>query len=399
MDGTTLGIQKTYLPNHLVQSGTGLLDGSRFEMRNFINRKGMRDLLKDFSKSETSFEEFEELKSEIPSPGLKILFDSLEEGGFTSGCPDSCKRFLAALASDKPVCAIVPPNEEVLDLLTRISDGVNPKDNPATDLKLLHEQVPLLFNILKICGEIPPSIRPVVKELTCKAVSPFEYENGQQRLPHNLPPPQENNASNGYLPCLPELVQRGNYVLDSKKTKQGDCAKLARAKHKKHGTLIPGIFCLLCPHGICYGFEIMRDHESPNIPFTILRTRFPKAPELVIYDNSCRLHEYCLNRDPAFFKNTKFVVDKFHWKNHSGCCEGYNMKLYPTLTVHNSQAAEQCNSAIKPLASMVSYMEYQNFLLFSKLYIWYRNMLRIVKLNPERDVPYKDYFLAINGQS
>jgi hypothetical protein len=48
---------------------------------------------------------------------------------------------------------------------------------------------------------------------------------------------------------------------------------------------------------------------------------------------------------------------------------------------------------------MVSYMEYQNFLLFSKLYIWYRNMLRIVKLNPERDVPYKDYFLAINGQS
>ena len=68
------------------------------------------------------------------------------------------------------------------------------------------------------------------------------------------------------------------------------------------------------------------------------------------------------------------------------------MKLYPTLTVPTL-------TAIKSLASMVSYMEYQNFLLFSKLYIWYRNMLRIVKLNPERDVPYKDYFLAINGQS
>jgi hypothetical protein len=27
MDGTTLGIQKTYLPIHLVQSDTGLLDG------------------------------------------------------------------------------------------------------------------------------------------------------------------------------------------------------------------------------------------------------------------------------------------------------------------------------------------------------------------------------------
>ena len=170
------------------------------------------------------------------------------------------------------MCAIVPPNEEVLELLTRISDGVNPKDNPATDLKLLHEQVPLLFNILNICGEIPPSIRSVVKELTCKAVSPFEYENGQQRLPHNLPPPQENNASNGYLPCLPELVQRGNYVLDSKKTKQGDCAKLARAKHKKHGTLIPGIFCLLCPHGKTFFNRVKNNNVKANEAITLLVT-------------------------------------------------------------------------------------------------------------------------------
>jgi len=25
--------------------------------------------------------------------------------------------------------------------------------------------------------------------------------------------------------------------------------------------------------GVCYGFEIMKYHESPNVPFTILRTR------------------------------------------------------------------------------------------------------------------------------
>ena len=36
------------------------------------------------------------------------------------------------------------------------------------------------------------------------------------------------------------------------------------------------------------------------------------------------------------------------------------MKFYPTLTIHNSQADKQFNSAIKRLASMVSYMEYQN---------------------------------------
>ncbi|XP_046858810.1 uncharacterized protein LOC124452271 [Xenia sp. Carnegie-2017] len=138
---------------------------------------------------------------------------------------------------------------------------------------------------------------------------------------------------------------------------------------------------------ICYGFQVMPDHESPNVPFTILRTRFSEAPELVIYDNACKLHEYCLNRDPAFFKKSKFIVDKFHWRNHSGCSEGYDINRYPILKTHNSQAAEQCNSVMKPLASMVSYMEYDNFLLFSKLYIWYRNMLRIIKCNPGRDVP------------
>ena len=42
------------------------------------------------------------------------------------------------------------------------------------------------------------------------------------------------------------------------------------------------------------------------------------APSLIVYDNSCNLHSYCLNRDPGFFRQTKFVVDRFHWRNHRG---------------------------------------------------------------------------------
>ena len=74
------------------------------------------------------------------------------------------------------------------------------------------------------------------------------------------------------------------------------------------------------------------------------------------------------------------------------------MKFYPTLTIHNSQADKQFNSAIKRLASMVSYMEYQNSAKsFSKLFIWYRNMLRVVRCNPQREIQYKDYFLNISN--
>ena len=47
------------------------------------------------------------------------------------------------------------------------------------------------------------------------------------------------------------------------------------------------IMILLFYIGICYGFEIMRDHESPDIPFTILRTRFPKDMGQEVYISTC----------------------------------------------------------------------------------------------------------------
>ena len=50
-------------------------------------------------------------------------------------------------------------------------------------------------------------------------------------------------------------------------------------------------------------------------------TRFAfsfSGPKIIIYDNCCALHAYCLNRDPLFFKHTTFLIDRFHWRNHTG---------------------------------------------------------------------------------
>ena len=51
------------------------------------------------------------------------------------------------------------------------------------------------------------------------------------------------------------------------------------------------------------------------------------APGVIVYDAACLLHAYCLNRDPLFFKDTKFLCDVFHWKNHTGI--SYTMPLLP----------------------------------------------------------------------
>lgn len=124
----------------------------------------------------------------------------------------------------------------------------------------------------------------------------------------------------------------------------------------------------------------MESHDSLNVPFTIFRTRFSKAPETIVYDNCCNLHSYCLNRDPVFFKETKFVVDRFHWKNHTGCCVAYNISKYPKFQSVNSQVNEQQNSTIKRLRLQLSYMGPENFMRHCKFFLWFRNYTTVDRI-------------------
>ncbi|KAH3822210.1 hypothetical protein DPMN_123984 [Dreissena polymorpha] len=56
------------------------------------------------------------------------------------------------------------------------------------------------------------------------------------------------------------------------------------------------------------------------------------APEIIIYDNACNLHQYALNRDPVFISHTRMVVDGLHWDNHTGKpCFSSKICLYSAL--------------------------------------------------------------------
>ncbi|XP_063419439.1 uncharacterized protein LOC134702470 [Mytilus trossulus] len=147
------------------------------------------------------------------------------------------------------------------------------------------------------------------------------------------------------------------------------CSKLS----KGHPSLLPGVFTLFCPHGICYGFQVMKCHESPDVPFTLLRTRFRKAPKLVIYDNACSLQAYCLNRDANFFLETQFRVDGLHFKNHKACGPSFELKSYPQFTDLNSQVVEQSNSRLQRVKGSLSYMTQLNFMKHCKYYLWGQN--------------------------
>ncbi len=79
--------------------------------------------------------------------------------------------------------------------------------------------------------------------------------------------------------------------------------------------------------GYAMGMKWWLPMSPPRHPFQIYRSRFTVAPKLIIYDNACKVHQYCLNREPALFGHTQFAVDRFHWRDHVGCSAGYSTAL------------------------------------------------------------------------
>ena len=57
------------------------------------------------------------------------------------------------------------------------------------------------------------------------------------------------------------------------------------------------------------------------------------APDVVIYDNACNLHQYMLNREPDFCRGTWLIVDRFRWGNHTGMYSIYNKQLIYTIII------------------------------------------------------------------
>jgi len=87
--------------------------------------------------------------------------------------------------------------------------------------------------------------------------------------------------------------------------------------------------------------------------FAFMLTRMSKAPKVCIYDFGCSLSEYCLNREPEYFKYMLIFLDKLHEWNHSACSDVFKIRLYfgdLEVTVDewidriNTQVSEQWNS-------------------------------------------------------
>ena len=132
------------------------------------------------------------------------------------------------------------------------------------------------------------------------------------------------------------------------------------------------MFFWLCPlHGHCYGGHLIKENEGRKDPFSSLYKYMRDAPDVVFYDNSCQLSQYCLNREPAFFRGTRMYHDVFHGYSHK-CGQAFKSRRIPSLQV-NSEICEQFNSMLKGIRHIGSHMRQDHFMFLIQFVVHFWN--------------------------
>ncbi|XP_038077318.1 uncharacterized protein LOC119745165 [Patiria miniata] len=306
---------------------------------------------------------------------LLPFLNELGSTGHATAPPATYKPLLQALSATSPVCGLLHPEAELLELLEKMAHGFSPRKD-LNAMAILTNKCPIIADLIASEQVLPEVLFPVLCELLRLAVAPFEQSTSSQspaavqaERSTDHPPPDDFDGM-CFWPHFPQQRLRPKYAMDGLKTTRTSCRK----DSKNYGRMTPGVFAAFCPHGICYGFEIMNQFESPNVPFTLLLTRFETPPKMIVYDNACHLHAYCLNREPGMFKKTKFLIDRLHWPNHTACSVGYKLDGYSKYKAINSQVAEQMNSSLQRIKVQLSYMAQDNFLWHCRFFLWGKNM-------------------------
>ena len=113
---------------------------------------------------------------------------------------------------------------------------------------------------------------------------------------------------------------------------------------KVAGKGTPFMFLWFCPnHWHCYGFHIVNGSEGRKDPAYSLYTHLSEALEILFYDFTCGLEEYCLNREAGYFKNTRLYHNIFYGYSH-GCSPLYSCKDLIVFGGINTSICEQFNS-------------------------------------------------------
>ena len=299
-----------------------------------------------------------------------------------------CARLLRILSSDEPLQQFL----RFPDLIKKLFLSFH--QNASTTLwndpvvrNIVTTYCPFIARLLHFFGKYPQYVPHAVKNAIIHAAdkaSLMQQTNETRRaMPTqvNADQIQEGNyTSTGSFYGCPKIRVRPIYSRDhSIHDKQTtSCHKNFDKSQKMSG----GCMFLWCKHRICLGFHIIPTAEGRNDVFSAILTHWPKAPEVIVYDYACQLQEYCLAREPTYFRNTVFLVDRLHVKNHTKCSECFDMGEYHQSGSNkyfnfNDSAAESGNSLLARIRVSCSYMGVARFMRFASVFSEVQNRRRV----------------------
>ena len=389
-DGIAMGGRKNKLPKIAsIAVPDVIVKGSTIHQQVFIQQKTTRNLLNDYATVGKGGRYSQDIKAmnEVDFQSLcdslnnyKSLQDIIIVAG--NPCPEYLRKLVGELSRNTPTVGMLQlcEDNQAYHILKDIANnglGQNILRTVYENQATLEKSCPLLMSFL-FTEEIGEPLKvELLKDILQSVNAPFV----EAIIPDNncYGPPQEASEKLSFFPNHPLRRGKANYESNSVRDRSSNsCRKWSQ----RSSALNPGIFTMFCPHGICLGFQLMIEAESPRTPFEILVQRFQTMPERIIYDNACKLHQYALKREPARFRKTMFLVDTFHYqKNHVACSLGYGMREYPHdefIQSINSQVCEQGNRDLRKLSVPAAYMNPENLIQQTKVFLALRNMQRLV---------------------
>lgn len=387
IDAVMMGVQQRYMPRTTMSNDPlEQVEGSTRAERVFGLGQRSRILLANYTnlsrgKYKANVEAMEEdLYDELcenlqTHESVKTI---VEEMG--NHCHKDLQKILGELSKESPTSAILQicgdQHEELRVILHGIASGnTSTITIDAVTKGMIKKSCPVFFVDFLFTGAIDETSKAALLDDLLRSAMAC-YDGYRMPLPTMYGDISESFEDLEYFPNYEQNKRgRANYSCD---TNNENLFTGCKKDSVRHARLAPGLLTIFCEHSICIGFQIMRVSESPRIPFDILVRRFhQKMPKIIVYDNSCKLHLFCLKREPALFKNTKFCIDRFHQSGHVGCTIGYSMSQYindPAIANINSQVNEQANADLRRLGLQIPYMRVENALVHIKDFLAIRNL-------------------------
>ena len=287
-------------------------------------------------------------------------------------------ELLYQLSGEYQISSVLPPR--AFDTMLNICNKLEHKESCCTqlhDMRVYNAQISDLvhLSLRNSCIEvIPPFFKWLIKkikEIHAQDLDPTPVEE----IPNSYDPPSGNvyyfSESGNQMRKMPKYEKNKAGKDTTEDSSDGMC-------QKKYPTVSAGgysyMFLWFCPiHGHSYGFHLIDGAEGPKDVFSSLLKYKEEMPLEIFYDNACHLSEYCLNREPSLFFNTRFWHDLFHAIGHI-CGVNFKSTRVEGLGGINSEICEQVNAYLQCIKYTGAHLSQEHFIFFMQFFLYLLNL-------------------------